>query len=147
MAFLTRNQLIDALGGEAETAQLIPDRTTGGIKYTALDEAIADASGDIEADVGTRYKSLEANPPRKLQRIAKQLGVYYVWGQLKNKVMPETVRQMYGSAKQDLKDIANTDSQPGEGAELRFPSYVDNSDGNRRCVYDVMKYGGILGRR
>lgn len=147
MAFLTRSQLIEALGGDSETAQLLPDRTTGGINYAFLDGAIDDASGDIEAAVGTRYKALEASPPRKLKRIAKQLGVYYAWFRIKNKVMPENVRQMAGSAKQDLRDIENSDSQPGDGTETRFSYEVDNSDGGTRAVYGVLKRAGILGRR
>lgn len=147
MAYLTRDQLIQALDGPAAAAQLLPDRTTGGIDLTKLDAAIDDACGDIESSMGSRYRSQEANPPRKMVRIARQLGVYYAWLQIKTKVMPETVRQGYGAAKLDLERIENSEAKPGETSETRFGYDLDNSDGGRRAVYSTFRRGGILGRR
>lgn len=147
MAYLTREQLIEELDGPAATAQLIPNRTTGGINYDKLDGAIADACGDIEAAMGSRYAAQEANPPRKLVRIARMLGAYYVWGTLKNKVIPETVRQMYNMAKIDLERIEQSESKPGEKSETRFSYDLDNSDGGRRAVYGTFRRAGLLGSR
>lgn len=147
MAYLTRNQLIEELDGPAAVAQLFPDRTTGGIDYTKLDGAIDDACGDLEAALGSRYQSQEAAPSRKLVRIARQLGAYYAWSRLKNKVMPETVRQMYGSAQMALEKIEASESKPSENAETRFGHDLDNSNNGRRATYATFRRGGLLGGR
>lgn len=68
MALLTRDQLITEVGGPTAAAQLCPDRTTGGINYTILDAAIADAIGDVNAACAKFYADLSTNPPQKLVR-------------------------------------------------------------------------------
>lgn len=147
MAILTRAQLIEALGGDASAAQLLPDRATGDIDYTKLDGAISDAIGDCEAALGSRYQNESATPSAKMVRIARQLGTYYAWGRAGNKAMPELVKQLYGAARQDLRDIENSASKPGESSETRFGSYIDNGGGGSRWTYGNLRHAGILGRR
>jgi phage gp36-like protein len=147
MATLTRAQLIDQLGGDPAAAQLLQDRTTGGIDFAKLDAAIADAVGDIEAAVATRYQSVSQNPPQKIVRIARQLGAYYAWSRAGNKVMPEVVRQLYGAAKADLREIQSSESPPGPNSEVWFGYQTDNSDGGRRLVHSVARRSLILGAR
>lgn len=147
MPILTQAQLIQKLGGDAAAAQLLPNRTTGGIDLDKLDAAIADAIGDIRAAYKSRYQSEEASPSQKTVRLAKQLGVYYAWEHAGAKIMPENVQRMYGSAKQDLRDIEQSESLPGENARSWFPYGVDNSAGGARWTAATLRRAGILGSR
>lgn len=148
MALLTRDQLIIELGGATATAQLCGDRATGGINYTILDAAIADAIGDVDASCAKFYADLSTNPPQKLVRITRQLAAYYLWLKAAaGKTMPENVAKAFGGAKQDLRDIEASDSLPGRDATYRFPSTIDNSYGGRRAVYSTFRRSGLLGSR
>lgn len=148
MALLTRDQLITEVGGPAKAAELCPDRTTGGINYTIVDAAIADAIGDVDAACAKFYADLSTNPPQKLVRITRQLGAYYLWLKAAaGKTVPENVSKAFGVAKQDLRDIEASDSLPGRDATYRFPSQIDNSYGGRRAVYSTFRRSGLLGSR
>lgn len=148
MALITKSQLISALGGDVAAAQLLDRNQDGVADDDLLDEAVAEAVGDVEAAYGARYASFASNPSAKLQRIAKQLAVYYSWGKgASNLAMPEIVRQLYGAARQDLKDIESSASGPGGSPLSRYPSDLDNSDGGRRAVYSTFRRAGVLGGR
>lgn len=148
MALITRAQLISALGGDVAAAQLLDRNQDGVADDELLDEAIAEATGDIEASYGTRYASFASNPSAKLQRIAKQLATYYSWGKgASNLARPENVKSDYGSARQDLRDIESSASGPGGSPLSRYPSDLDNSDGGRRAVYSTFRRAGVLGGR
>ena len=148
MALLTRDQIITEVGGPTKAAELCPDRTTGGINYTILDAAIADAIGDVDAACAKFYADLSTNPPQKLTRIARQLGAYYLWLKATSgRDIPTNVAKAFGGAKQDLRDIEASDSLPGRDATYRFPSTIDNSYGGRRAVYSTFRRSGLLGSR
>lgn len=148
MALLSREQLIEALGGDSAAQQLLDPNRTGSVDTVLLDGAIDDAEGDVEAAYGARFVAISSNPPKKLVRIMRQLGVYYAWGRgPKNLVMPETVRQLYGAARQDLRDIETSESGPGGNPTSRFPTVIDGSDGGRRAVYSTWRRAGINGGR
>ena len=148
MALITRAQLIEALGGDQAAAQLLDPNRTGDVDNSMLDASIADAEGDIEAAYGVGYANVSSNPSQKLQRICKQLAVYYAWGRgSRNVAMPENVKQFYGNARLDLERIEARESGPGGNPVSRFPTAIDNSDGGRRAVYSVWRRAGILGAR
>lgn len=152
MALITRAQLEDRLGGPTAARQLLDPQDTSapdgtGVYNDALDASIADAVGDCEASYSTRYADIASHPTAKLQRIALQLATYYAWGRNPNKVMPETVKQFYGAARADLRDIENSASAPGGDPLSRFPRTIDNSDFGRRAVYSSWRRGGPNGGR
>lgn len=156
MPLLTRAQLEDGLGGATAARQLLDpldtsDPNTGdGLYNDRLDASIADAMGDVTAAYGSRYVDIAAavTPPQKLQRIARQLGCYYAWGRgPRNLAMPELVKQLYGNAKADLRDIESSASAPGGTPVSRFPSTIDNSQGGRRAVFSTWRRGGPNGGR
>ena len=148
MALITRAQLIEALGGDQAAAQLLDPNRTGDVDNSMLDASIADAEGDIEAAYGVGYANVSSNPSQKLQRICKQLAVYYAWGRgSRNVAAPDNVKQLYGNARLDLERIEARESGPGGNPVSRFPTAIDNSDGGRRAVYSVWRRAGILGAR
>lgn len=148
MAIVTHAQAIEALGGDESAAQLLDPNRTGTLDTSMLDRAISDAEGDVSAAYGSRFNDITSNPSTKLVRIILQLVPYYAWLKgPKNLIMPELVKQAYGSAKADLRDIEKSESSPGGTPKSRFPTAVDNSQGNRRAVYSTWRRGGINGAR
>lgn len=148
MALLTHAELIEALGGGEAAQQLLDPNRTGQVDDGMLDGAIADAEGDVEAAHGARFLAIVANPSKKIRRIMRQLACYYAWFRgPKNLVMPDLVKQGYGSARQDLKEIEASLSGPGGNPASRFPTTIDNSQGGRRAVFSTWRRGGINGGR
>lgn len=147
MALLTQAQLIEALGGDLAAAQLLDPNSTGSVDTALLDGAIADAAGDVEAAYGARYTSIpqQPNTPGKITRIMRSLAVYYAWSRNKVKEKPQAVKDDYGSARQDLREIESSQSGPGGTPQSRFPTAIDNSAGGRRAVWSSWRRGGPNG--
>jgi len=147
MPIITRDDLITALGGPRATAQLLPNEATGEIDEVKLQSALDDAIGDCQASLGSRWEAMDEVPSLQMKRIAKSLAIRYAWDKNPAKVCPESVRQAFGVAKQDLRDIAEAKMKPGPDAKHALPYGVDNTDGGRRATWPVMRRAGILGSR
>lgn len=141
MALLTQAQLIEALGGDLAAAQLLDPNSTGSADPALLDGAIADAAGDVEAAYGARFVNLpqQPNTPGKLTRIMRSLSVYYSWSRNKIKEKPQAVKDDYGNARADLREIEASQAGPGGTPTSRFPASTSNS------VYHSWRRGGING--
>ena len=147
----TQQDVIDRIGGGAATRQLLDPTQSGAYDTVLLDGAISDATGDVEAALGARFAAITdaAKIPAKIRRLTAELAVGYAWRRgPKNLAMPEGVKSLMADCRRELERLENSETGPGNDAPAsRLPTYIDNSDGGRRAVYDSFRRAGINGGR
>jgi len=99
MSYCTAQDLIDRFS-EAELIQLSDRNNTGSIDYTVLDQAIADATAEINGYL-TAYLPL-ATVPANLVRIGCDLARYYLY----DDAVTEQVQARYDQAIKYLVQVA-----------------------------------------
>lgn len=151
LALCSRQDVIDRLGGAAATRQLLDPTQSGTYDTALLDGAVSDATGDVEAALGARFRAItDSNAiPAKIRRLTAELAVGYAWRRgPKNLAMPEGVKQLMADCRRELERLENSETGPGnDPPPSRLPRYIDNSDGGRRAVYDSFRRAGINGGR
>lgn len=143
--------IIEKFGGLDKLNEALDQNSKGTFQQAILDSAIIDASADVEAAVGQRWVIWgQTSFPRKIVRIAEQLGVYYVWfSTTGGRSVPPEVRQAALDCRAELTAIGKGEISPGSPRPKSrlYPREVDNSDEGRRCTYDVLRFSGMIGGR
>lgn len=104
MAYCTQQDMIDRYG-EEELIQLTDREQTGAIDTAVLSAAIDDATGTMDAYLGTRYTLPLASVPAALKRICCDMARYLLHGN----AAPETVADRNGAAIEFLQAVAKGD--------------------------------------
>jgi phage gp36-like protein len=134
MPYATQQDMIDRFGA-VELANLTDRERAGAIDAAVLDQALADASAEIDGYIGTREKLPIVNPPRVLVALCCDLARYKLYDQ----AAPAQVEKRQTNALNFLSAIATgkvslglTDSEakpaPAAGAEIHSDGLVFGRD-------------------
>lgn len=122
-AYATQQDLVDRFGAE-ELIQLTDRANTGAIDATVLDQAIADASAEIDGYLGGRYTLPLSHVPLVLSRICADLVRYYLYGD----APLDQVRQRYEDAVAFLKSVARGQMTLGVATDGKAAAPSDNAE-------------------
>ena len=136
MAYCTQQDLIDRFG-EEELIQLTDRDRVGIIDEAVLDRAIADAEGEINGYLASRYQLPLATTPTSLVRIACDIARYHLFDDVEDGV----VTTRYNNAVKFMKaistgavslgiDSVGATPQTNEGAEVQSGGRVFGRDDN-----------------
>lgn len=123
MAYCTQQSMVDRFGEEA-LIQLTDRILVSTINATVLGAAIDDATGTIDAYLGTRYTLPLASVPTVLTRICCDIAYYLLQGN----EAPESVADRHGAAIEFLQAVAKGDldlavgETSGDGGGVAYES-------------------------
>lgn len=123
MAYCTQQDMIDRYG-EEELIQLTDRDQLNAINATVLGAAIDDATGTMDAYLGTRYTLPLATVPAVLKRIGCDIARYLLHGN----EAPDSVADRHGAAIEFLQAVAKGDldlavgETSGDGGGVAFES-------------------------
>jgi len=123
MAYCTQQNMIDRFS-EQDLIQLTDRDQTGSIDATVLSAAIDDATGTIDAYLGTRYTLPLASVPVVLTRICCDIANYLLYGN----EAPEGVADRHSAAIEFLQAVAKGDldlavgETSGDGGGVAYES-------------------------
>lgn len=134
MPYCTRQNLIDRFG-VAELIQLTDRGAVGLIDDLVLNQAIADASAEIDTYLAGRYDVALVDVPVVLVRTACQLTRFYLY----DEVVPELVQNRYDNAVRLLDKI-------GTG-QLTLGLDSAGAEATRPQSPEMQSAGGVFGRK
>lgn len=122
MPYCTKQNMIDRYGQE-ELIQLTDRANVGAIDDQVLDQAIADASGEIDSYLAGRYSLPLATVPVSLIKIACNMTRYNLY----DDAASETVRQRYEDAIKFLRAVGTGQIDMGLATDGSRPSPSDGA--------------------
>jgi len=101
MPYATQQDLVDRFG-EDELIQLTDRDNSGSLDTGVLDQALADASEEIDTYVGARYQLPLSTTPKILVRWCADIARYHLY----DDAAPETVVKRYDGVRSAMKLLA-----------------------------------------
>lgn len=112
MTYATQQDLVDRFG-EDELIQLTDREHTGSIDTEVLDQALADATEEIDTYVGARYRLPLETVPKILVRWCADIARYHLY----DDAAPEAVQKRYEGVRSSLRMLAEGKTTLGQDTE------------------------------
>lgn len=117
MPYATQQDLVDRFG-EDELRQLTDRDNSGSIDTAVLDQALADASEEIDSYVGARYRLPLSTVPQILVRWAADIARYHLY----DDAAPEQVQKRYDAVRSSMRMLAEGKTTLGLDTDDQQPT-------------------------
>lgn len=106
MPYITQTDITNRISEEELVRLTTNSATATSVAATPVDEAIADAEGEIDSYIGKRYSVPLTDIPKVIVRHGVSIAVYYLYSSKGTGRGDENIKDNYDNAITFLKDVA-----------------------------------------